>query len=146
MLDGDADATVEARIRIGWNKFRQLVPVLTNKDVPLIINRIPCNTLKPSWNKELDRVKNDSIFWHNLWVDAGRPSSGVLQHTRLSVKAKYKLAINNAYALFEDKMSDEMYSHFINKRIPDFWKTWNAKFRKIITKQITRSHGSAREL
>jgi len=31
--DGDADAAVEARIRIGWNKFRQLVPLLTNKDV-----------------------------------------------------------------------------------------------------------------
>ena len=31
-MDGDADAAVEARIRIGWNKFRQLVPLLTNKD------------------------------------------------------------------------------------------------------------------
>jgi len=31
-VDGDADAAVEARIRIGWNKFRQLVPLLTNKD------------------------------------------------------------------------------------------------------------------
>ena len=36
-MDGDADADVEARIRIGWNKFRQLVPVLTNKDVSLIM-------------------------------------------------------------------------------------------------------------
>ena len=35
-VDGDADACVEARIRIGWNKFRQLVPLLTNKDVSLI--------------------------------------------------------------------------------------------------------------
>ena len=26
-VDGDADATVEARIRIGWNKFRQSVPL-----------------------------------------------------------------------------------------------------------------------
>ena len=32
-VDRDADATVEARIRIGWNKFRQLVPLLTSKDV-----------------------------------------------------------------------------------------------------------------
>ena len=32
-VDGNADAAVEARIRIGWNKFRQLVPLLTNKDV-----------------------------------------------------------------------------------------------------------------
>jgi len=29
-VDGDADAAVEARIRLGWNKFRQLVPLLTN--------------------------------------------------------------------------------------------------------------------
>ena len=36
-VDGDADAAVEARIRISWNKFRQLVSLLTNKDVSLII-------------------------------------------------------------------------------------------------------------
>jgi len=29
---GDADAAVQARIWTGWNKFRQLVPLLTNKD------------------------------------------------------------------------------------------------------------------
>jgi len=32
-VDEDADAAVEARIRIGWNKFGQLIPLLTNKDV-----------------------------------------------------------------------------------------------------------------
>jgi len=36
-VDGDADAAVEARIQIGWNKFRQLVPLLTNKDLSLIM-------------------------------------------------------------------------------------------------------------
>jgi len=30
-VDEDADAAVEARIQIGWNKFRQLVPFLTNR-------------------------------------------------------------------------------------------------------------------
>jgi len=35
-VDGDADAALEARIRNGWNKFRQLVPLLTNKNVSLI--------------------------------------------------------------------------------------------------------------
>jgi len=36
-VDGDADAAVEARVRKGWNKFRQLVPLLTNKDVSLLM-------------------------------------------------------------------------------------------------------------
>jgi len=35
-VDGDADAAMEARIRIGWNKFRKLVPLLTNMDISLI--------------------------------------------------------------------------------------------------------------
>jgi len=35
-MDGDADAAVEARIQTGWNKFRQLVPVPTNRDRSLI--------------------------------------------------------------------------------------------------------------
>jgi len=36
-VDGDADAAVENRIRIGWNKFMQLVPLLTNNDMSLIV-------------------------------------------------------------------------------------------------------------
>jgi len=32
----NADAAVEARIRIGQNRFRQLVPLLTNRDISLI--------------------------------------------------------------------------------------------------------------
>jgi len=36
-VDGDADAAVETRIRIGLNKCRQLVPLLTNKDISLIV-------------------------------------------------------------------------------------------------------------
>jgi len=36
-IDGDAHAAAETRIRIGWNKFRQLVPLLTNKDISFIM-------------------------------------------------------------------------------------------------------------
>jgi len=32
-VDGDADAAVETRIQTGSNKFRQLVPLLTSKDI-----------------------------------------------------------------------------------------------------------------
>jgi len=32
-VDGDADAAVATRIRIGWNKFRHLLPLLTNNDI-----------------------------------------------------------------------------------------------------------------
>jgi len=48
-VDGDADAAVEARIRIGRNKFRQLVPLLTNRDISLIRRgRLYCGCVRSS--------------------------------------------------------------------------------------------------
>ena len=102
-----------------------------------VIPLVPCHSLKPFWNEELDRLKSDSVFWHNLWISAGKPTSGMVQHIRLSCKAKYKLAIRNAFAIFEDSLTDEMCTHFTNKKIPEFWKSWNAKFRKNVNKHVT---------
>jgi len=36
-VDKDAYAAVENRIQIGWNKLRQLLPLLTNKDISLTV-------------------------------------------------------------------------------------------------------------
>jgi len=36
-VDRDVDTAVETRIRIRWNKFRQLVSLLTNEDVSLMV-------------------------------------------------------------------------------------------------------------
>ena len=36
-------------------------------------------------------------------------------------------------------MSDKMCHHFMNKNIPEFWKTWNAKFIKDLTKNVNIS-------
>jgi len=38
-VDGDAAAAMEARVHKGLNKFRQLVPLLTNKDISLLMRR-----------------------------------------------------------------------------------------------------------
>ena len=35
-VGGDANAAVGARIRVGWKKFRQWVPLFTDKDISLI--------------------------------------------------------------------------------------------------------------
>jgi len=48
-VDGDADAPVENRIRIGWNKFRQLVLLLANKDISLKVRgRLYCSCVRSS--------------------------------------------------------------------------------------------------
>ena len=58
-VGGDADAAVETRIWIGWNKFRQL---LTNKDISLIVrgrvyNSCVQSSMLHGWKWDLARKK-----------------------------------------------------------------------------------------
>jgi len=46
-VDGDADAAVENRIRIGWNKFNQFVPLLTNKEQETQLKLAVADRTKP---------------------------------------------------------------------------------------------------
>ena len=36
----------------------------------------------------------------------------------------------------ENAHNDELFNHFINKRIPEFWKSWASKFHQNVTKDV----------
>jgi hypothetical protein len=65
-----------------------------------------------------------------------RPSAGTVHHIKCSVKARYKAAVKDAYVAYEEAHSDALLEHFLNKKIPEFWKCWNAKFRRNVEKQV----------
>ena len=98
--------------------------------------RIPHKSLKPFWNEELDKLKQDSIFWHSLWVNAGKPHHGVLRSISTSCKLKYKTAIRDAYVQFEQDHDDDIIDSFRKRNAPDFWKAWSAKFKKNLSSNI----------
>ena len=58
-VDGGADVAVEARIRTGWKKFRQLVLLLTNRDISLI-RYIDCIRYRDGAGNTVE--ENSSIF------------------------------------------------------------------------------------
>ena len=76
------------------------------------IHGISCQSHKPFLNEEHDRLKNDSIFSHNLWINSGYPSSGNVQRNKCACKLKYKSAIKYAVAI-ENKHNNELFNHFI---------------------------------
>jgi len=59
------------------------------------------------------------------------------QALKCSTKLKYKKGIKDAYVAFENCHDGELFSHFLNKRPSEFWKTWQSKFRKNVAKNIT---------
>ena len=48
--------------------------------------------------------------------------------------------VSGMHTSFEDKLSDEMCHHFTNKNIPEFWKVWNAKFKKNVNNVNINGH------
>ena len=78
-VEGDADAAVEAKIRVGWNKFRPLVPLLTNKDISLIMRgKLYSNFVRSSMSYGSEtwpvRKENEMAFRGQRWgqVDVWR--------------------------------------------------------------------------
>jgi len=77
---------VETRIRIGWNKFRQLVPLLTNKDISLTVRgRLYSSCVQSTmlhgsetWavRKEnevaLQRAEMRMVRWMDVWCEVTR--------------------------------------------------------------------------
>ena len=100
------------------------------------IPHIPHRALRPFSNDELDELKQKSLFVFNLWRENGSPSSGHIHHIKCSTELQYKMATKNAYLNYEGKHDDEIYLHFINNNIPDFWKIWNSKFKKKVDTNI----------
>jgi hypothetical protein len=57
------------------------------------------------------------------------------------------MAIKNAYMQYENKLDDELSEHFVNKKIPEFWKVWHAKFRRrIYSKLYIEGYGDDAEI
>jgi len=116
--------------------YNDIVSALFNAASSTVV-RLPNNSLKPYWNDELDRLKESAILWHDIWMSMGKPKSGQVFNLKCSTHMKYKLAIRDSYLEFENEHNDDLLAHFLDKRTSEFWKSWNAKFRKNINKDIS---------
>jgi len=115
--------------------YLDIVRVLTESE-RACIPRIPCNALKPFWNDFLDELKQKSIFWHSIWCNAGRPQSGHIYIIKNNCKFKYKMAIKKAFADYENQYNDDILKHFLNKKTPEFWKSWACKMHSKVEKDV----------
>ena len=71
----------------------------------------------PGWTEEVEPFRDQSIFWHSIWVSAGRPNKGELHSVMSSTRNKYHYAVRRirrqsdfikAKKLFEASIDGEM--------------------------------------
>ena len=77
----------------------------------------------PGWNDFVKPYKDKSIFWNELWVSAGKPTSGILFDLRRFARSKYHWAIKQVKKNKDTIVLNKTAQQLANKSYRDFWKT-----------------------
>ena len=82
----------------------------------------PKSSHVPGWNQFVVPFREDSLFWHSIWVSAGRPHNTVLHQVMRSTRAKYHHAVQKVRRLESEIRKDNMLQDSLNGKINDILK------------------------
>ena len=64
----------------------------------------------PGWQEHVKEFRDDSIFWHSIWISCGRPNKGVVHSIMSSTRNKYHYAIRRVKKLSEEIRAKNLFS------------------------------------
>jgi len=124
-VDGDADTAVETRIQIGWNKFTQLVPMLTNKDISLIVRgRLYNSCVQSSMLHGIETWpvwKENEVSLQQAEMRIFRWMCGINLQTECQVKGWERLGLDDIISVLQQN-SLRCYGHVLQKENNDWVK------------------------
>ena len=74
---------------------RQLVEACLqagDKTLPKLKQAVPQKSI-PMWNRVAKEKRDQSLFWHNLWISCGKPKTGHVYNIMKSTRLKYHLEV-----------------------------------------------------
>ncbi len=91
-------------------------------DTCIPLTGVGANRRVPGWSKHVQPYKDKAMFWHNIWMDMGRPHDGIVAEIRRSSRAKYHQAIRTAMREESTLVRQKIAECMLNNRDRDFWK------------------------
>ncbi len=76
----------------------------------------------PGWNEFVKPYKDKSIFWNDVWKNAGSPASGQLADLRRFSRSKYHWAVKPVKRNADEIIKKKTAFTLRNKSFKDFWK------------------------
>ena len=93
----------------------------SGKEAIPIVRRPTCSSV-PGWNEHVREYFTAALFWHNIWIDNGRPLQGVVseirRHTRREYHRVYKMTMRHAGTIASNKMAQAIRCNSMT----EFWK------------------------
>ena len=77
----------------------------------------PRRTPVPGWGEFVKPFRDDSLFWHSVWISAGRPQNTVLHQVMKSTRNKYHYAIHKVRKQESEIRKNKMLQECLNGKI-----------------------------
>ncbi len=92
-----------------------------NKSMPTLDHVNKIKTV-PGWKDYVQSYINASLFWHNMWVDNGRPHVGVVADLRRKTRDKYHHVCKMVLKMDAEIRCDMMAEAILKNDNQDIWK------------------------
>ena len=76
----------------------------------------------PGWNEEVRPLREECIFWHNLWKENGRPNTGIIFENKMASKKDYMYAVRRCKRREKYKRYEKMAGCIADNNSRDFFK------------------------
>jgi hypothetical protein len=81
----------------------------------------------PGWSERIEPLRQKSLFWHDLWIDCGRPRSSVVADCMLHTRAAYHCAIRQTRKNEDSIVRERIAEAMLEDPTMNFW----AEIKKI---------------
>jgi len=89
--------------------------------IPHTSNRHAEAARVPGWTEHVKPLHDDSLFWHAMWIDCGRPKTGVVPDVMRRTRAKYHYAIRQIKRDEDNIVRERIANALINDPTRNFW-------------------------
>lgn len=111
------------------------VSVSVESNIPQTNYNAERRTPIPGWTEFIKPFRDDSIFWHSIWVSAGRPQNNVLHQVMKSTRNRYHYAIRKVRRQESEIRRNNMMHDYLNGKV-------NNILKDIKTKRKCKSRGA----
>ena len=67
----------------------------------------------PGWDAEMDYAREESLYWHNIWIQCDRPDSGIIYDIMKKCRSVYHYMLRWLKKRTRDEHKSSNFKRFI---------------------------------
>ena len=76
----------------------------------------------PGWDAEMDYAREESLYWHNIWIQCDRPNSGIIYDIMKKCRSVYHYMLRSLKKKREKNIKVAISKDSLNTNQGTYWK------------------------